>query len=172
MRVRRLSVQIGFKFHMNDVNAAVGMANLAHLPAILDKCRANAAFFDAKLAKLPGIMQLAPLPSGTRSAWWLYTIRVPASWRPRFYAHMKACKVMVSAVHQRNDVHSCTHRFSAALPQLDKLADELVCLPVGWWLTDADRERIVDAVKTFSATYSAGAGVRTEGAAMQARSKL
>ena len=37
-----------------------------------------------------------------------------------------------------------------ALPQLNVLAEEIVCLPVGWWLTDDDRRRIVAAVKEFS----------------------
>ena len=119
----------GFKFHMNDVNATVGLANLAHLPKILQTCRANAKYYDAHLIQLPGVMQLAALPEGTQSAWWLYTFRVPASWRAKFFAHMKQRSVMVSAVHQRNDVHSCVARFSSLLPQLNQLADEVVCIP-------------------------------------------
>ena len=151
--------EYGFKFHMNDLNAQIGLANLAHLPRILEQCRQNAAHFNSELIQLPGIMQLAELPVGTQSSWWLYTIRVPASWRARFYAHMKTRKVMVSAVHQRNDVHSCVARFATLLPKLNALADEVCCLPVGWWLTKPDRDRIVDAVKTFSATYQAEASL-------------
>lgn len=147
--------EIGFKFHMNDVNALVGMANLAHLPPILERCRSNAAFYNAQLVQLPGVMLLDPLPAGTQSAWWLYTIRVPAAWRARFFAHMKGRGVMVSAVHQRNDIHSCVARFGTLLPQLNVLAEEVACLPVGWWVTDAMRERVVDAVKTYSAIYLA-----------------
>ena len=147
----------GYKFHMNDVNATIGLANLHHLPKILETCRSNAAYYDSQLIQLPGVMQLAPLPEGTQSAWWLYTIRVPSSWRAKFFAHMKQREVMVSAVHQRNDVHTCVARFASMLPQLNSLADEIVCLPVGWWVTEADRERVVDAVKTFSATYQAEA---------------
>ena len=154
--------EYGFKFHMNDVNAAVGLANLKHLPKILEKCRANAMYFNSHLIQLPGIMQLADLPDGTRSSWWLYTLRVPAQWRARFFAHMKQRSVMVSAVHQRNDVHSCVARFSTLLLQLNQLAEEVVCLPVGWWLKTADREAIVDAVKTFSATYQAEAHLPAE----------
>ena len=97
---------------MNDVNATVGLCNLPHLPGILERCRKNAAYFDAQLVQLPGVMLLGALPEGTASAWWLYTIRVPAAWRARFFAHMKGRGVMVSAVHQRNDVHSCVARFA------------------------------------------------------------
>lgn len=152
----------GFKFHMNDLNASIGLANLAHLPRILETCRANAAFFDEHLVQLPGVTLLKPLPDGTRSAWWLYTLRVPASWRARFFAHMKQRGVMVSAVHQRNDVHSCVARFSSLLPQLNALADEVVCIPVGWWVTADQREGIVDSIKTYSATFLASSKLPTE----------
>ena len=147
----------GFKFHMNDVNATIGMINLAHLPRILEACRNNARYYQEHLVQLPGVTQLEPLPNGSLGAYWLYTVRIAADWRPRFFAHMKERGIMVSAVHQRNDVHSCVARFSAMLPQLNQLAEELVCLPVGWWVTEPMRERVVDAVKTFSATYMAEA---------------
>ena len=66
------------------IDVEIGLANLAHLPRILEQCRKNAAHFNSELIQLPGIMQLAELPVGTQSSWWLYTIRVPASWRARF----------------------------------------------------------------------------------------
>jgi len=39
-----------------------------------------------------------------------------------------------SAVHQRNDIHPCVASYAARLPQLNTLADEILCLPVGWWV--------------------------------------
>ncbi len=98
--------EYGFKFHMNDVNARIGLTNLAHLPSILEKCRANARYFDQNLVQLPGIELHAELKPGTLSSWWLYTVRIPAEMRPKFIALMKERDIVVSAVHQRNDVHS------------------------------------------------------------------
>jgi len=63
---------------------------------------------------------------------------------------MKEKGITVSAVHQRNDVHSCVQRFSTLLPKLNVVANEIVCLPVGWWLSDSDRRRIVATVREFS----------------------
>ena len=146
--------EYGFKFHMNDLNATIGLVNLPHAPRIVAACQANGAYFSSQLMGLPGVTLLPPLGQGTTSAWWLYTIRVPAPARPAFMEVMKGAGVVVSAVHQRNDVHSCVHRFAARLPKLDVVAEELVCLPVGWWLTPADRERIVSAVKAFSASLT------------------
>jgi len=147
--------EYGFKFHMNDVNASVGLANLPHLSAILSRCRTNAAYLDTMLIELPGVVQLRPLPEGTRSSWWLYTIRIVGGQRSRFFEHMKERRIVTSAVHQRNDTHSCVARFLALLPQLNSLSEEVACLPVGWWVGQPELDRMVDAVKTFSATVVA-----------------
>lgn len=148
--------EYGFKFHMNDVNARVGLCNLRHLPSILERCRANAAYYNAQLVQLPGIELLSPLGAGTQSSYWLYTFRVPGN-RDRFIEHMKSRGIVASAVHQRNDVHSCVARFTSLLPQLNELAGEIICVPCGWWLSAADRSRIVDAIKAFSAAWAPAA---------------
>uniref|UniRef100_A0A7S3EVG7 NAD(P)-binding domain-containing protein n=1 Tax=Haptolina ericina TaxID=156174 RepID=A0A7S3EVG7_9EUKA len=142
--------EYGFKYHMNDLNATIGIVNLPHLPKIIAACQANADYFNKELANLPAVSLLPALPAGSSSAWWLYTLRVPAQSRDNFIQMMKEKGVTVSAVHQRNDVHSCVQRFSVLLPKLNVLADELICLPVGWWLTDENRQRIVAAVRDFS----------------------
>jgi len=148
--------EFGFKFHMNDVNATIGLANLRHIPRLVDACRDNAAYFDKQLTGCSGL-QLGPRPKpGTAPAYWLYTLRLVDGRRAKFMEHMSARGITVSAVHQRNDVHSCVARFITLLPQLNHLAEEIVCLPVGWWVGEAQRERIVQAVRDFSA------GVETE----------
>ena len=54
---------------------------------------------------------------------------------------------MVSQVHERNDVHSCVSEFKSSLPTLDEVTPKLVSIPVGWWVTDEQREYIVNCIK-------------------------
>lgn len=143
--------EFGFKFHMNDVNATIGLANLRHVPRILDACRTNAAYYDTHLKGCRGVVLMPPPKPGTAPAYWLYTLRLTDGRRGAFMEHMASKGVTVSAVHQRNDVHSCVARFSCLLPKLNTLAEEIVCLPVGWWLGEAECERVVSAVREFSA---------------------
>ena len=163
--------EYGFKFHMNDVNATIGLANFPHIHGLLARCRENAAYFDAHLQQLPGVELLAPLPEGTRSAYWLYTLRILDGERDRFYKHLRDRGIVASAVHQRNDTHSTVARFIALLPQLNTLAGEVACVPVGWWLSASDRERIVDAIKTFSAAIAAESALRTPSIPLKRRNK-
>ena len=60
---------------------------------------------------------------------------------------MESKGIMVSRIHERNDKHSCVNKYKRHLPQLDKLVNEMICIPVGWWLSKEDREYIVDCIK-------------------------
>ena len=50
-------------------------------------------------------------------------------------------------MHERNDIHSAVKKFKVELPELDSFIDEMICIPVGWWVTPDDREYIVKTIK-------------------------
>ena len=62
---------------------------------------------------------------------------------------MKEWKIMVSQVHERNDKHSCMAEFKTELPNLDKTIGNVVSIPVGWWVTEEEREYIVDCIRKW-----------------------
>ena len=64
---------------------------------------------------------------------------------------MKLNNIMVSQVHQRNDVHTCFHDFKRDLPNLDYVEQHIICIPVGWWLTNEDIVKVVSVVNEFKA---------------------
>ena len=67
--------------------------------------------------------------------------------KDEFMKHMKECGIMVSQVHERNDIHSCVKEFQRNLPTLDKITPKLISIPVGWWVTKKEREYIVQTIK-------------------------
>lgn len=134
----------GYKFHMNDVAATIGLSNLEHLDWILLKHRENAAFYDKNLQGVSGV-KLMLQNSGRRSSYWLYTMRVDR--RDDFQRKLNEEGIMVSRVHERNDKHSCMAEYRRELPGLEELVKEMICLPVGWWVSDADREYVVSTIK-------------------------
>jgi len=137
--------EIGFKMHMNDINAAIGIKNF--LPVIeenLIRTIDNANFYNEELSNVPGVTLLEN-KSDRQSTYWIYTIKVER--QQEFMEKMKECNIMVSRVHERNDIHSCVSEFRSHLPNLDKLVKEMICIPVGWWVTPEDRQYIVDCIK-------------------------
>jgi len=137
--------EYGFKFHMNDVNATIGLANLKEVDKeVIQKHKANSKrYFDA-FQNIPGLTLLENAPD-RESACWLFTMKVER--RDDFTRHMTDKGIAVSRVHERNDLHTCTRDFRVQLPSLEKVMPEMICIPNGWWLTEDEREYIVDCVK-------------------------
>jgi dTDP-4-amino-4,6-dideoxygalactose transaminase len=134
----------GYKFHMNDVCATVGIENLKHASDIIGKHQSNAKYYDTMLANVKGVTLLDRHPD-RESAFWIYSMLVDD--RDGFYKWMKECGIVVSQVHERNDKHTCVRDYSTPLPTLDKTIGKIVSIPIGWWVTEADREYIVNCIK-------------------------
>jgi perosamine synthetase len=140
-------VEAGYKFHMNDISAAIGLEQLKHAPANLALHRANAGAFDAAFADLDGVRPLR-YREDRRSARWIYTLRVRD--RDAFTAHMTAAGIGVSRVHTRNDRYSVFAASRRSLSGVDEFDAEQIAIPCGWWLAPGDVARIVDAVRRFA----------------------
>jgi len=140
--------EYGYKFHMNDINATLGLYNLPHMNGILEKNRSNAAYFNEQLKNVNGI-KLMNNNSKCNSAYWLYSLRVLNGKKLEFMEKMKEAGIMTSQVHNRNDINSCVEDFVEILPNLDIMEKELVCIPVGWWLTQENLEYIVKIIRSI-----------------------
>ena len=134
----------GFKFHMNDVSAVVGIENLKHANDIIGKHRNNAEFYNKELQNISGVTLLENSPR-KKSAYWLYTMRVER--RDEFIRYMNSCGIITSRVHERNDKHTCVKEFITELPNIEMVTKDMICIPVGWWVTEEQREYIVDCIK-------------------------
>jgi dTDP-4-amino-4,6-dideoxygalactose transaminase len=141
--------EYGYKFHMNDVAATIGLEQLKYVGDTLSRHRRNAAVFDEAYKDLTAVRPLR-YASDRLSSYWLYTVRVKD--RDRFMEHMKRAGVTVSQVHVRNDLYTMFEDFRTPLPGVDEYTAEQVSIPVGWWLSEEDLERIVNAVIDYEST--------------------
>ena len=138
--------EYGYKFHMNDVNATLGLYNLPHIDGLLKIARDNFHYYHKELADIDGLI-LNKNDENINSSCWLFTVRVNN--KLEFINKMKEKNIMISQVHQRNDINSCVKQYRENLPNLDQLEKELVCIPVGWWITKPIRKYIVTEIKKF-----------------------
>lgn len=135
--------EFGYKFHMNDVAAVIGIEQLKYVGVNLEKNRTNAARYNKAFSSLSNIRPLR-YNNDRMSSYWLYTFRVknPVA----FTELMKKAKIVVSKVHARNDKHTIFRDFITDLPGVDEFVSEQMCIPVGWWLTHKNISYIVDRV--------------------------
>ena len=134
----------GYKFHMNDINATIGLHNLPHVDRLLEKTRRNNQLLFSGLKDINGITLLENKDDRETSAW-LFTMRVAR--KSDFIEKMKSKGIATSQVHNRNDQNSCVFPFRCELPNIDKLEQDLICLPVGWWIEEDDIQYIIDSIK-------------------------
>lgn len=134
----------GYKYGMNNVTATIGSVQLQDTPDIIARHISNGKFYDEKLKDVVGVT-LVPYYNNTEPSYWLYTMKVER--RDDFIKMMDEHGVLASPLHHRSDTHSVFAESKCDLPALDKFYEEFVHIPCGWWVTDEDRQMIVDAIK-------------------------
>lgn len=142
--------EAGFKYHMNDIAASIGLGNLPDLHRIIQAHWANAEYLLDKLAGTPGIT--LP-PRDESSSWWLFTILTDQ--RDSLAQWLTARGVGASQVHSRNDKHTAFTFPNGPLPGVDAFASRELAIPVGWWLSEEDVDRVVIAVREWAYAHAA-----------------
>lgn len=144
MRSRQDITEVGYKFHMNDIAAAIGLANMNWAIDNIKAARQNAKYYDEVLRDYR-----PEWPEESESSFWLYTIRVAS---PLYFEKWMAEKgVKVSQVHMRNDNYSCFSKYDGqGLNRLQKFYNTMCAIPVGWWLSDDDMQWIVSCINEYS----------------------
>lgn len=136
----------GYKFHMNDVTATIGIEQLRHVEANLKKNRANAIQYNNIFSALANVNPLR-YKGDKMSSYWLYTLKVNN--RIEFMEFMKKAKIVVSQVHARNDKHTMFKDFLVCLPGVDEFVSKQICIPVGWWLRRQNLKYIIDTIINY-----------------------
>ena len=134
----------GYKFHMNDVAAAIGLVQMKYAQGIVSQRQGQAHYYDEVLGDTDGVTILTR-NSDRKSAYWLYTMHVER--RLDFMRRMGEHGIMVSQVHTRNDTHTMFRHFQACLPGVDSFTESMVCIPIGFWVGEEDQEAIVACIK-------------------------
>lgn len=146
-KVPRLESNIseaGYKYHMNNVNATIGLVQLQFLDRNVLKYIDNGKFFDENLVNISGLT-LTPYHENTDPSYWLYTMKVER--REDFIKMMAEHGIAASPLHLRNDRHGVFDAQNTRLPNLDKFYNEFVHIPCGWWVTEETRNMIVKVIK-------------------------
>ncbi|EJL74917.1 DegT/DnrJ/EryC1/StrS family aminotransferase [Chryseobacterium populi] len=134
----------GYKYHMNNVNAMIGLVQLENIEKLVQKYIDNGKYLDEHLMGVEGVELIQYYPD-TESSYWLYTLKVDN--RDAFIKKMENNGIMASELHKRNDLHTYLNDFPAEMPNLDVFYSKMVHLPCGWWVTKEDCDKIIKLIK-------------------------
>lgn len=136
--------ELGFKYHLNDYEAALGLANISSFQNRLVRRRFLAKYYTEKLQNIPGL-NLFQYKHDRGSAWWLFGMHVEH--RDDFIRAMKSRKIEVSVVHQRIDRN---HIFGGAkkdLIQQTRFDASQIHIPLHDNLTNENVDYIIQSIK-------------------------
>jgi len=132
--------EYGYKFHMNDVTAAIGLEQLAYIDINLNTCLGNAKKYDDAGLSLM-------YRKDRQSCYWLYTTRVKN--RDNYIKRMRDVGIVTSKVHVRNDKYTVFKDSRTFLPGVDEFYSEQVSIPVGWWVGSDGVDKIIEETRKW-----------------------
>lgn len=135
--------ETGYKYAMNNVNATIGLVQMQYIQSVLNKYIYNGKYFDKHLTNVEGV-ELVKYYNNTDPSYWLYTMKVKD--RDKFIELLASHNILASPLHCRNDLHSIFKSSKTDLPNLDKFYSEMVHIPCGWWVSEENRENIVNVI--------------------------
>ena len=141
-------VRIGMNGRLDTVQAAVLLEKLKIFPdEIVARNRAARRYAEG----LADVVRVPRVPAELTSVWAQYTIRLAPGRRDAFAAALKADGIP-TAVHYPRPSHRQTayHHFPCAadgLPVSERLAEEVISLPMHSYLDEPTQTRIIEAVR-------------------------
>jgi perosamine synthetase len=149
-------VELGYKYHMNDIAAAIGLAHLSKLEQWNARRHQMVDLYRTHLSQTgPGAVRFVEQTPGAVSASHLCVIRVPN--RNRIVDGLKELGVGVG-VHYKPNHHYAMYAGARKgdLSVVEKAYKEVISLPLHLLLTDEDVETVCKALRTVLARCEQG----------------
>lgn len=141
--------ELGYKYHMSDMQAAIGLVQLKRLPELNGRRREIAARYQQELKDLPWI-ELPQEKDYAKSSWHLFQIKLPdEDARDRLIGHLKEHDIASGVHYYPCNLHPYYIRLRASVPVSNQIWRRILTLPIHPNLTDDDMDRIIDCIRKF-----------------------
>ncbi|MBW3570236.1 MAG: DegT/DnrJ/EryC1/StrS family aminotransferase [Gemmatimonadetes bacterium] len=145
--------EVGFNSRLDTLQAAILLAKLPYLDRWSAARRANAAWYDARFARLEdaGILRRPLIPQGNESVYNQYTLRVRD--RDPLREHLQAqgigCAVYYPVPLHLQPCFAYLGYSAGDFPESERAAAEVISIPVYPELAAEERERVARAIEAF-----------------------
>lgn len=138
--------ELGYKCHMNDIAAAIGLAQLEKLDRANLRRREIVAYYNDRFSDLDWL-ETPVEKSYARSACHNYVVKLDQ--RDELIAYLRERKISAGVHYFPNHLYTMYRGFTASAPVAERVWRRLVTLPLYPGMTGADVERVVRAVRDF-----------------------
>lgn len=145
-------IELGFNYRMTDIQAALGLSQLARLEAFVTRRNAIAQRYDIAFSGLP--LKVQHVPDAIRSACHLYVVRVPARFHAPLFDALRAADIQVNLHYFPVHLQPYYQRLGFGrghCPEAEAYYTEAISLPVYQTLSNAEQDRVVAVIKEMLA---------------------
>ena len=150
-------LETGFNYRMTDIQAAIGLVQLAKLPRLIEQRRALAERYLSLLAEIPDLTTIRDQQHGTtnyQSFWVLLPVDFPIS-RDQLLRKLAdngvSARRGVMAAHVEPAYADCPH---PPLPVTERLASSSLILPLFHGMTESDQDLIISVIHAAAGIHS------------------
>jgi perosamine synthetase len=139
-------IDLGYKYHMNDIQAAMGIVQLSKLDQMNGRRREIVNAYNEAFSKVPQVTRPTE-KDHVKSAYWSYVIQVDD--RDGLIRHMNENGVSAGVHYMPIHMHPFYRKFTADVPVTERVWKRLVTLPLFVDLTDEDVQKVIETVRSF-----------------------
>ncbi|QEF99407.1 UDP-4-amino-4-deoxy-L-arabinose--oxoglutarate aminotransferase [Stieleria maiorica] len=139
--------EVGYKYQMTDIGAAMGLAALETLDEVLDLRKSILARYIQRLQGIHGIDVVGANFKDRVHAAWLCTVLVDR--RKDLERKLRDAAIESGQVHFRNDRYSVFAKYREdELPNMNALEERYLVLPLHTHMSVADADRVCDVIQS------------------------
>jgi len=143
---RRVS-QVGYRYHLSNINAAIGLVQIKRLPELISTRQAVAARYDELLAPVPGIQIFTR--DYTQIAPFIYPVRVESAHHDKLIDWLNSRGIHAGLRYFPSHRQPFFDSPDLVLPVTDQISRELICLPIHAELSRKEIDEVVGAIRSY-----------------------
>lgn len=136
---------IGFKYHMNDLAASLGIGNLSSIDSKLLRIKSIANRYESELLDVEGLKMMS-YKNDRESSYWLFPLIVED--RINFINKLKDNDIPTSVIHLGIDKNTIFGGKDMSLSGQRYFDDNQIHIPINNDLTDEDVDKIISTIKS------------------------
>jgi perosamine synthetase len=142
--------RLGYNYRLDELRAAVALAQFRRLDELLRKRSAIAAMYDERLRGMDDVTPLPPPRRGSTISWFLYVVRVDNGYRDELARELAARGVPTRPyfwpIHLQPPYRERFGFERGAYPHAERAGDSLLALPFHGNLTEDDVDYVCEAI--------------------------
>ena len=140
-------VEAGFKFHMNNISATIGLSQIPHIDSIVETHINNGLLYEDIFRDNKNVTPLI-YPKDSLPSFWVYTVILSEHLdRDKIIEELNEEGIAAGLVHVPNHWYTCFKESLVELKKTEYFSSHQISLPCGWWLSEKDIRFIANSLE-------------------------